>query len=63
MEPHNIPVQYGGLKRKNDEEFPADDANVLGTVIKGGQNGKIEIPAFEVALILNDQFDILLLQI
>ncbi|KAL8150361.1 hypothetical protein V2J09_020169 [Rumex salicifolius] len=47
IEPQNIPIQYGGLKRDEDE-FSLDDVRVFATIIKGGQQGKIEIPINEV---------------
>nr|DAD19905.1 TPA_asm: hypothetical protein HUJ06_021368 [Nelumbo nucifera] len=44
--PENIPIQYGGLKRENDDEFaPEDGASEL--VVKSGAIESIEIPVEE----------------
>ncbi|GMH02342.1 hypothetical protein Nepgr_004181 [Nepenthes gracilis] len=46
ISPENIPVQYGGLKRENDEEFTPED-KALEFIVKGGANACIEIPVPE----------------
>ncbi|KAL9251812.1 Patellin-4-like protein [Drosera capensis] len=43
ISPENIPVQYGGLKRADDEEFTPED-KVLEFVVKGAASACIEIP-------------------
>lgn len=45
----NIPVQYGGLRRQNDEEFSEDNGIASEITIKGGTSF-IEIPILEVLL-------------
>ncbi|KAL6873782.1 hypothetical protein ACP4OV_013864 [Aristida adscensionis] len=42
-----IPVKYGGLKRDNDTEFSADDAEVTELIVKANSTETIEIEATE----------------
>ncbi|XP_042405723.1 patellin-4-like [Zingiber officinale] len=42
----NIPVQYGGLRRENDEEFSEDNGIASEITLKGGTSS-IEIPIVE----------------
>ncbi|XP_008805237.1 patellin-4-like [Phoenix dactylifera] len=44
--PEEIPVQYGGLKREDDDEF-SPEKQVSELVIKGGGMATIEIPVVE----------------
>lgn len=45
--PENLPVEYGGLKRENDEDFtPAEKASEL--IIRGTSITHIEFPVTEV---------------
>ncbi|KAF5203849.1 Patellin-4 [Thalictrum thalictroides] len=41
--PANLPVQYGGLKRDNDDEFPPEYP-VLETIVKPGCIDSIQVP-------------------
>ncbi|RWV90159.1 hypothetical protein GW17_00047661 [Ensete ventricosum] len=44
----NIPVQYGGLRRgEDDDEFSAENERASELVIRGGGIGRIEIPILE----------------
>ncbi|CAA6657983.1 unnamed protein product [Spirodela intermedia] len=47
---HAIPVQYGGLRRENDDQFSGlgDDGGVSELVVKPGSVENIEIPVPEV---------------
>ncbi|XP_065035981.1 patellin-4-like [Musa acuminata AAA Group] len=48
MSPENIPVQYGGLRRgEDDDEFSAENERASELVIRGGGIGRIEIPILE----------------
>ncbi|MCD7469669.1 Non-classical phosphatidylinositol transfer protein (PITP) [Datura stramonium] len=42
---HEIPIQYGGLKRENDFEFDCEASEIL---LKAGSTETIEIPAVDV---------------
>lgn len=45
--PENLPVQYGGFHRDNDEDFsPAENASEL--VFKANSTASIEFPVAEV---------------
>ncbi|KAG6662733.1 hypothetical protein CIPAW_03G264800 [Carya illinoinensis] len=47
--PENLPVEYGGLKRENDEDFtPAEKASEL--IIRGTSITHIEFPVTEVGV-------------
>lgn len=46
--PENIPVQYGGLKRDDDVEFPEEGDKASEMTIRGGGIGTIGIPVTEV---------------
>ncbi|XP_077229332.1 patellin-4-like [Tasmannia lanceolata] len=43
IDPENIPVQYGGLKRENDDEFSEENERVSEKILKGGGSEIIEI--------------------
>ncbi|KAH9316346.1 hypothetical protein KI387_024973, partial [Taxus chinensis] len=43
-----VPVQYGGLSRENDEEFSPADGGVSEQTIKAGAKHTVEIPVTEV---------------
>ncbi|XP_055806264.1 patellin-4 [Solanum dulcamara] len=45
---HEIPIQYGGLKRDNDFEFSVSDCEASETLLKAGSTETIEIPAVDV---------------
>ncbi|TMX01676.1 hypothetical protein EJD97_023934 [Solanum chilense] len=45
---HEIPIQYGGLKRENDFEFSASDSEASEILLKAGSTETIEIPAVDV---------------
>ncbi|XP_059660352.1 patellin-4-like [Cornus florida] len=47
--PENIPVQYGGLKREDDDEFSSDDT-VSELIVKVGAKGAIKIPMSEIGV-------------
>ncbi|KAF7121391.1 hypothetical protein RHSIM_Rhsim13G0035300 [Rhododendron simsii] len=47
--PENLPVQYGGLKRENDNEFSTDDT-VLRFSVRGGTIQKIKIAVAEAGV-------------
>lgn len=51
--PENLPVQYGGLKRENDNEFSTDDT-VLRFSVRGGTVQKIKIAVPEVNIFLTN---------
>ncbi|XP_062080391.1 patellin-6-like [Humulus lupulus] len=56
--PENIPVQYGGLKRENDEDFsPLDEASEL--KIKGNSTVYIKFPVSEVGLTMVWDFTVI----
>ncbi|CAN6683822.1 unnamed protein product [Malus baccata var. baccata] len=42
-----IPAQYGGFKRDNDNEFSAEDGAVSELILKAGSTGTIQIDAAE----------------
>ncbi|KAH9317796.1 hypothetical protein KI387_019565, partial [Taxus chinensis] len=46
--PEQVPVQYGGLSRENDEEFSPADGGVSEHTIKAGAKHTVEIPVTEV---------------
>lgn len=46
--PENIPIQYGGLKREDDVEFPEGGDKASEMTIRGGGIGTIGIPVTEV---------------
>ncbi|KAF5738944.1 Sec14p-like phosphatidylinositol transfer family protein putative isoform 1 [Tripterygium wilfordii] len=49
ISPENLPVEYGGLKRENDEDFfPEDKASEL--IIRKSSAGCIQIPVTEVGI-------------
>ncbi|PHT55546.1 Patellin-4 [Capsicum baccatum] len=45
---HEIPIQYGGLKRENDLEFSVSDCKASEILLKPGSTETIEIPAVDV---------------
>lgn len=45
---HEIPIQYGGLKRENDFEFSVSDCEASEILLKAGSTETIEIPAVDV---------------
>ncbi|KAG5622078.1 hypothetical protein H5410_007296 [Solanum commersonii] len=45
---HEIPIQYGGLKRENDFEFSVSDSEASEILLKAGSTETIEIPAVDV---------------
>ncbi|KAL3344948.1 hypothetical protein AABB24_024078 [Solanum stoloniferum] len=45
---HEIPIQYGGLKRENDFEFTVSDCEASEILLKAGSTETIEIPAVDV---------------
>lgn len=47
---HEIPIQYGGLKRENDFEFSASDCEASEILLKAGSTETIEIPAVDVSI-------------
>ncbi|KAL5711874.1 hypothetical protein ACHQM5_014103 [Ranunculus cassubicifolius] len=47
--PENLPVQYGGLKRDNDDDF-SPEIPVLETIVKPGCIDSIEIPVPEAGV-------------
>lgn len=47
---HEIPIQYGGLKRENDFEFSASDCEASEILLKAGSIETIEIPAVDVSI-------------
>ncbi|XP_068651374.1 patellin-4-like [Aristolochia californica] len=47
--PENIPIQYGGLKRENEDEF-LDNEAITEMTIKGGGSHTIEIPIAEAGV-------------
>lgn len=49
--PENIPVQYGGLKRENEDEFSPEN-KVSPLIIKGGAIESIQIPVEEPGVTL-----------
>lgn len=48
--PEDLPVQYGGFKREEDEEFSAENGRVSEIIVRGSSAGTIEIPIIEVTL-------------
>lgn len=48
--PEDLPVQYGGFKREEDEEFSAENGRVSEIIVGGSSAGTIEIPISEVKL-------------
>ncbi|GFZ17704.1 hypothetical protein Acr_26g0009740 [Actinidia rufa] len=49
ISPENLPVQYGGLKRENDNEFSPDDKALILSV-GGGTRQSLQIPAAEAGV-------------
>ncbi|XP_049371830.1 patellin-4 [Solanum verrucosum] len=45
---HEIPIQYGGLKRENEFEFSVSDCEASEILLKAGSTETIEIPAVDV---------------
>ncbi|KAI0510190.1 hypothetical protein KFK09_010790 [Dendrobium nobile] len=52
IDPENIPIQYGGFKRENDDEFLAEDGRISETYVKGGKITHVEIPIVEAGVIV-----------
>lgn len=51
VDPENLPVEYGGLMRENDDDFtPADKASEL--IMRGNSIALIEFPAAQVEVTL-----------
>lgn len=46
--PENIPIEYGGLKRKNDCDFVPGEEKIKESYVRGGAKCRIEIPVIEV---------------
>ncbi|CAN4080233.1 unnamed protein product [Withania somnifera] len=44
---HEIPIQYGGLKRENDFEFSVSDCAASELLLRAGSTETIEIPAVD----------------
>ncbi|GFZ20289.1 Sec14p-like phosphatidylinositol transfer family protein [Actinidia rufa] len=49
ISPENLPVQYGGLKRENDNEFSPDDKALILSVGSGTRQS-LQIPAVEAGV-------------
>lgn len=57
IEPEELPVQYGGLKREQDDEFTPED-KVSELIVKANTINYIEIPVVEVLiLVINRVFN------
>lgn len=51
IEPEELPVQYGGLKREQDDDFTPED-KVSELIVRGNTTNYIKIPVAEVLLSL-----------
>lgn len=57
IEPEELPVQYGGLKREQDDEFTPED-KVSELIVKANTINYIEVPVVEVLiLVINGVFN------